>query len=57
MGLRLTDVGPIPGRADQNLVEADMLGAGRDIEDEVTQILGLQHAGAILLAYRDGPVR
>src|SRR5215471_10671871 len=57
LGLRLPDVGAVTGWADQNLVEADMLGARRDIEDEVTQILRLQHTGAILFAYRDGPVR
>jgi hypothetical protein len=57
LGLRLMDVGAVPGGTDQNLVEADMLGAGRDLEDEVTQIFGLQHASAVLVAYRNGPVR
>src|SRR5438132_8046533 len=50
--LERCDIAAVPGRADEDLVEADMLRQGRDVADEIAEILRLQHARALLGAYR-----
>src|SRR5436190_229357 len=50
--LERCDIAAVPGRADQDLVEADMLRQGRDVADEIAEVLRLQHARALPGAYR-----
>src|SRR5260221_9366047 len=50
--LERRDIAAVPGRADEDFVEADMLRQGRDVADEIAEILRLQHARALLGAHR-----
>src|SRR6266516_4755130 len=52
--VQLANVATIPGRADEHLVEAHVLGPGRYEQDEIAEIFRLQHAGALLGADRHG---
>src|SRR5216684_4756078 len=52
--IQLANVASIPGRADEHLVEAHVLGPGRHEQDQFAEILRLQHAGALLGADRHG---
>src|SRR5258708_8925878 len=50
--LERRDIAAVPGRADEDLVEADMLRQGRDVADEIAEVLRLQHARAVFRAHR-----
>src|SRR5260221_11566409 len=50
--LERRDIATVPGRADEDLVEADMLRQGQDVADGIAEVLRLQHARAVFSAHR-----